>query len=117
MIMSVEDFRIYYPDCKKSDAQIDLIIKGLEKSIKGITCNDFSKYQDSKGNIEWPDDIKLGIVKLIQYDDEYGDKVGISSESLSRHSVSYRDLSKAETEGGYPAFMLDFLDPYYRARF
>lgn len=66
--------------------------------------------------VKYPPAIKLGVVKLLQYNAKMDDKVGISSESLSRHSVSYAQPSN-DSIGGYPASMMSFLKPYMKARF
>ena len=66
--------------------------------------------------IKYPPAIKLGVVKLLQYNAKMDDKVGISSESLSRHSVSYAQPSN-DSVGGYPASLMSFLKPYMKARF
>ena len=75
---------------------------------------------DDKNNkvtlVKYPPAIKLGVVKLLQYNAKMDDKVGISSESLSRHSVSYAQPSN-DSVGGYPASLMSFLKPYMKARF
>ena len=66
--------------------------------------------------VKYPPSIKLGVVKLLQYNAKMDSKVGISSESLSRHSVSYAQPT-SDSIGGYPASMMSFLKPYMKARF
>ena len=66
--------------------------------------------------VKYPSSIKLGIIKLLQYNAKMDSKVGISSESLSRHSVSYAQPS-SDSIGGYPANLMSFLKPYMKARF
>lgn len=66
--------------------------------------------------IQYPRAIKLGVVKLLQYSVKMDSKVGISSESLSRHSVTYSQPS-SDSIGGYPANLMSFLKPYVKARF
>lgn len=66
--------------------------------------------------VKYPPAIKLGVVKLLQYNSKMDSKVGISSESLSRHSVSYAQPS-SDSIGGYPSSMMSFLKPYMKARF
>ena len=66
--------------------------------------------------VKYPHAIKLGVVKLLQYNAKMDSKVGISSESLSRHSVSYAQPT-SDSIGGYPASMMSFLKPYMKARF
>ena len=66
--------------------------------------------------VKYPPAVKLGVVKLLQYNAKMDDKVGISSESLSRHSVSYAQPS-SDSIGGYPSHLMSFLKPYMKARF
>ena len=66
--------------------------------------------------VKYPPSIKLGVVKLLQYNAKMDSKVGISSESLSRHSVSYTQPT-SDSIGGYPSSMMSFLKPYMKARF
>ena len=66
--------------------------------------------------VKYPPSIKLGVVKLLKYNAKMDDKVGISSESLSRHSVSYAQPS-SDSVGGYPSSLMSFLKPYMKARF
>ena len=66
--------------------------------------------------VKYPPAIKLGVVKLLQYNSKMDDKVGISSESLSRHSVSYAQPT-SDSICGYPSSLMSFLKPYMKARF
>jgi hypothetical protein len=45
------------------------------------------------------------------------DKVGVQSESISRHSVTYYDQTGNNTVMGYPVALVGFLKPYKKARF
>ena len=66
--------------------------------------------------VKYPPTIKLGVVKLLQYNAKMDSKVGISSESLSRHSVSYAQPS-SDSICGYPSSLMSFLKPFMKARF
>lgn len=66
--------------------------------------------------VQYPNAIKGGFVKLLQYNAKMDSKVGIASESLSRHSVSYAQPD-ANSIGGYPSSLMSFLKPYMKARF
>ena len=66
--------------------------------------------------VKYPPAIKLGVVKLLQYNAKMDSKVGISSESLSRHSVSYAQPT-SDSICGYPSSLMSFLKPYMKARF
>lgn len=67
--------------------------------------------------VEYPMDIQQGIINLMKWEQTNRDKVGIKSESLSRHSVTYYDQDKNNQVMGYPVSLLGFLDSYMKARF
>ncbi len=67
--------------------------------------------------IVYPADVKMGIVNLLKWENQNRAKVGIQSESISRHSVTYFDLSESNTVAGYPKALMGFLTPYMKARF
>ena len=56
--------------------------------------------------------IKMGAVNMLRWEAANRDKIGIQSETISRHTVTY-----ADTDMGYPKAMLGFLKPYVKARF
>lgn len=62
--------------------------------------------------IEYPYDVKEGVVNLMLWEIEGRDKMGIKSETISRHSVTYADI---DVKTGYPTALLGFLTPYVRA--
>lgn len=117
MIFTVEELRALAPSLSGSDDLLRLRLEGIEQAIKGETNNDFAKYADETGAIQWPDDIKLGVLNLMQWDDAYRAKQGLASETISRHSVTYAGNTAAESIAGFPASMFGFVDPYRRARF
>ena len=61
--------------------------------------------------------IKMGAVNLLRWEAVNGDKLGIQSETISRHSVTYADASGENYLMGYPKALLGFLKPYVKARF
>ena len=67
--------------------------------------------------IQYPQDIKDGVLNLLQWEADNRDKVGIKSETLSRHSVTYYDQDTNNTVMGYPVALLGFLKPYKKVRF
>lgn len=66
--------------------------------------------------IEYPADIKQGILKLIQYDKKMAGKIGVKSETISRMSTTYYDVDAKENIDGYPASLLSFLNKYEKMR-
>ena len=84
-----------------------------------IRVNDnLYKYPDNLvTKIEYPADIKAGVLDLMKWEVKNRQKVGIKSETLSRHSVSYYDQDANNQVMGYPVSLLGFLKPYMKARF
>lgn len=67
--------------------------------------------------VEYPTDIKLGVVNMIKWDLDNRSKVGIQSETLSRHSVTYFNMDGDNSKLGYPKSLVGFLKPYRKPRF
>lgn len=67
--------------------------------------------------VEYPFDIQMGVVEMIRWDLNNRDKVGIQSETISRHSVTYFNMDGDNSLMGYPRSLLGFLQPYMKARF
>lgn len=67
--------------------------------------------------IRYPADVKMGAVNLMKWELTNRDKVGVSSETISRHSVTYFDMNGDNSVMGYPNALLGFLKPYKKARF
>lgn len=117
MILTVEEVKGFVPGITDSDELLKLRLEGIEQAIKGETNNDFNRYRDSSGEIQWPADIKAGVVELLRYAEAAKGKEGVASETISRHSVTYQTHTAAESIAGYPAHLMGFIDPYRRARF
>ena len=56
-------------------------------------------------------------MKNIEWDLENRDKVGIQSETISRHAVTYFNMDGDNSTVGYPKSLVGFLKPYKKARF
>lgn len=67
--------------------------------------------------VSYPPDIISGVVSMLKWDIERRDKVGIQSETISRHSVTYFSMDDDNSVMGYPKSLLGFLKPYIKARF
>lgn len=67
--------------------------------------------------VEYPADIKSGVLELLKWEVKNRSKTGIQSETLSRHSVTYFNQDANNQVMGYPVSLLGFLKPYIRARF
>ena len=66
--------------------------------------------------VMYPSDIKLGVIKLLQYDNKMSDKIGIKQETIARVSTTYFDMGSNESVEGYPSALLKFLDKYKKLR-
>lgn len=67
--------------------------------------------------VRYPAAIVAGVFDLLKWEASGRDKVGVSSETISRHSVSYYQFGDSEMVMGYPAALMGFLKPYVKARF
>ena len=65
--------------------------------------------------VEYPADVIDCVLELMEWNLNFGGKVGIKSETLSRHSVTYED--SATLFMGYPVGILNGLKMYMKARF
>jgi hypothetical protein len=59
----------------------------------------------------------MGIINLMKWEKNNRDKVGVKSETISRHSVTYFDQDASNQVMGYPVSLLGFLELYKKARF
>lgn len=104
----------------ESDLQSDMLAVVTDTSGDTTFLTD-GEWEDDDNvlvtKVVYPSDIKIGAVNLMKWDLENRDKVGIQSETISRHSVTYFNLDGANSAAGYPKALLGFLDLYKKARF
>ena len=67
--------------------------------------------------VSYPADVQMGIVNMIKWDLDNRAKVGIQSESISRHSTTYFNMDSSNQVMGYPVSLLGFLKPFQKAKF
>lgn len=67
--------------------------------------------------VEYPPDVIEGALGLLRWELTQRDKVGVKSETLSRHSVTYFDQDAANQINGYPVSLWGFCKPHMKARF
>lgn len=92
----------------------------IKTNSDGLITLDKSLFEEKDvlvTKIEYPFDVQMGITNMIKWDIENRDKVGIQSESISRHSVTYFNMDGDNSLMGYPKSLLGFLEPYKKARF
>ena len=114
MIMTVAELR-QFVETDKEDQVLEAMLQALELSIKGYTNNDFKRCLTAEG--EYPTDVKMGVVNLMKWELTNRDKVGVASETISRHSVTYFNMDAGNAIMGFPVSLVGFLKPYKRARF
>ena len=114
MLMTVAELRKYITT-DESDEVLEAKLQALELSIQGYTNNDFKRHLTAEG--EYPMDVKMGVVNLMKWELTNRDKVGVSSETISRHSVTYFNMDAGNSVMGFPVSLLGFLKPYKKARF
>lgn len=67
--------------------------------------------------VEYPEDVKMGVANMLKWELDRREKVGLASETISRHTTTFIDLTGENASMGYPKALIDFLFPYMRARF
>lgn len=93
------------------------VIKEIGDDFIRINKAIFSVEENLVTKIEYPIDIQQGVINLMKWEMTNRDKVGIKSETLSRHSVTYFDQDANNQVMGYPVSLLGFLEAYRKARF
>ena len=67
--------------------------------------------------IEYPEDVVDCALNLLEWEINNRSKVGVQSEKLSRHSVTYFAMDANNQAMGYPVSLLGALKPYRKVRF
>lgn len=96
--------------------------KGLF-TVDAVTDNTFSvleKVVDESNvmvtKVVYPADVVNAAINMLDWELNNRDKVGVKSETLSRHSVTYFDQDASNQVMGYPVSLLGPLKPYKRMR-
>ena len=103
----------------ESDFMQNELVTVVEADDTSVTVN--GDLTDESGvvvtKVKYPMDVKMGVVNLMKWELDNREKVGVASESISRHSVTYVDQTGSNTIMGYPVALMGFLKPYRKARF
>lgn len=103
----------------ESDLQSDALV--TVSAVSGNTVTVAEDLFDEGGvvitKVVYPADVKLGVANMLKWQLENGDKVGVQSETISRHSVTYFNMDGDNSTMGFPKSLLGFLKPYMKARF
>jgi predicted transcriptional regulator len=102
-----------------SDLMPDML--ATVESVDGNTITVTEGIMDESGvvitKVKYPQDVKMGVVNLMKWELDNREKVGVASESISRHSVTYFNMDGDNSVMGYPKSLMGFLRPYMKARF
>ena len=92
-------------------------LKGIADGFIELDKNLFDESEVLVTKVEYPIDVVMGVINMLKWDLDNRDKVGIASETISRHSVTYFNMDGDNSMLGYPKSLLGFLKPYMKARF
>lgn len=103
----------------ESDLMQDCLVTVAAVTDGQITVNE--DLYDESGvvitKVKYPQDVKMGVANILKWQLDNGDKVGIQSETISRHSVTYFSMDGDNSTMGFPKALMGFLQPYMKARF
>ena len=66
--------------------------------------------------VEYPEDVEECALNLLEWEINNRSKVGVQSETLSRHTVTYFAMDSNNQSMGYPVSLLGALKPYRKVR-
>ncbi len=93
-----------------------VITKITERGIE-VDKDLYDHPQNTVTKVVYPADVQKGVIDLMIWEKKNRQKIGIKSETLSRHSVTYYDQDAENQDMGYPTSLLGFLSPYRKPRF
>lgn len=103
-----------------SDSEYNAGLVNVRTSTGGTISVKEELYDESGvviTKVKYPADVKMGVANLVKWELNNRDKVGVASETISRHSVTYFNMDGDNSMMGYPRPLLGFLRPYMKARF
>ena len=102
-----------------SDFMPDMLV--TVASVAGNTITVKEELYDESGvvitKVKYPEDVKIGVANMMKWELDNRDKVGVASETISRHSVTYFNMDGDNSTMGFPKALTGFLKPYMKARF
>lgn len=93
------------------------VVASIEENMIELDRDLFDEPHVLVTKIEYPADVVDCCLNLMEWESKNRGKVGIQSETLSRHSVTYFNQDAANQVMGYPASLLGCLKAYRKARF
>lgn len=94
------------------DVSLQEKLDAAEAAVKAYTNNTFPAVYFPDG---LPLDVQMGIVRMAAWQMAADKKIGVASETLSRHSVTYAQNTD-DSIMGYPRGLMAFCKPYRRCR-
>lgn len=92
-----------------------LVVKGMEEGR--IPCEGHLDEENILvTKVEYPADVKLGVIEILDWKLKNPDKIGVQSETISRHSQTF-DRASIDKDFGVPKELVGFLHSYMKARF
>ena len=92
------------------------VVKGIDRNKITLDKELTTEMSALLTKIEYPADVVDCCINLCEWEVKNRGKVGIKSETLSRHSVTYYDQDTNNQVNGYPVSLLGCLKPYRKAR-
>ena len=100
---------------KYNDGVYTITSLEVDKCVLNDELNDEDEILLTK--IKYPYDVQMGVVNLMKWELDNREKVGVQSEIISRHSVTYFNMDGDNSVMGFPKSLMGFLEPYKKARF
>lgn len=105
-----------------SDSEVNdglYVVTAIDEAREHVTVDKelFAVDYNLVTKIVYPADVVDGVINLMKWENAMREKVGIQSETLSRHSVTYFNQDANNEVMGYPASLMGFLKAYMKARF
>lgn len=103
-----------------SQSMVNDGLYGIVEIVDGTITLDGEVYDypmNTITKIVYPADVQKGVIDMMLWEQDNRQKVGIKSETISRHSVTYYDQDANNQVMGYPVSLLGSLKPYIKARF
>ena len=92
------------------------VVERIADSVTTVDAELHATAHNLITKVEYPADVIDGAIELLKWRVKFGEKIGVKSESISRHSITYYD-NAAQTTNGFPVSLMGFLQPYMKARF
>ena len=93
------------------------VIQSIDSNGVSLDGSIYNVEKQTVTKIEYPKAVINTAIGLLDWEKQFGDKRGIQSESIGRHSVTYFSQDKSNSFGGYPLSLFNSLNEFQKARF